>query len=161
MGRNPKEAFVFTSIMCTLMVLVMSFYNVFLVKGWTSSLWTEAMIGFLPALAVALILDVFVVGRLAKGLANRLIGPSAPMVKKVLTISFLMVCGMASCMSLFGTLAHYGFHPDSFRHYPDTLGLNFIFALPLQLLVVGPATRFLFMRLYPAGPAPIGESQAS
>ncbi|WP_438444087.1 DUF2798 domain-containing protein [Gorillibacterium sp. sgz5001074] len=150
MGKNKKESFVFTTIMCFLMVLVMSFYNIALFGGFSDTFIRQFMTGFFPALAAALLLDLFVVGKAAKGLAHRLLRPSDPLIKKILLISFFMVCGMAACMSLFGTVAHYGFAPESLRHYPRTFGLNFIFALPLQFLVVGPVTRLLFTRIYPA-----------
>lgn len=158
MGRNKKEALVFTSIMCFFMVLVMSFYNMVLVDGWSASLVSRAMAGFLPALAVALVLDIFVVSKVAKGLAGRLLRPADPFVKKILLISLFMVIGMAGCMSLFGTFMHYGFTGEAFRHYLPTYGLNFLFALPLQLAVVGPLTRFIFTRIYPA-PAAAPHSQ--
>lgn len=158
MGRNKKEALVFTSMMCFFMVLIMCFYNVILANGFAASMFREVGIALIPALAVALILDILVVGKLAKGIARKLLQPNAPMVKKILTISFFMVCGMAFCMSLFGTLMHYGFNTGAFRHWMPTYGLNFIFALPLQLLIVGPLTRFLFMKLYP--PVQVGQTAA-
>ncbi|WP_019912587.1 DUF2798 domain-containing protein [Paenibacillus sp. HW567] len=148
MGKNKKEAFIFTAIMCTLMVLGMSIYNVVLFSGWSSRVIIEVATGFVPALLVGLLLDVVVVSRLAKGIALRLLKPTDPVVKKILTISFFMVCGMVLCMSLYGTLTHYGFSGNFLAHYFSTAGLNFICALPLQLIVVGPLTRFLFMRIF-------------
>jgi hypothetical protein len=153
MGRNKKEAFIFTSIMCVFMVLIMSFYNVILINGFSNTLLKEVAVGFFPALVVALILDVFVVGKIAKGLAHRILKESSPLIQKVLLISFFMVSGMAMSMSFFGTVMHYGFSGDILSHYLPTFGHNFIFALPLQLVLVGPLTRFLFMKIYPA-PAP-------
>lgn len=67
MGRNKKEAFLFTFIMCFLMVLGMSIYNVALMEGWSGTLVKDVIVGYLPAFIVALILDVFVVGKVAKG----------------------------------------------------------------------------------------------
>ncbi|WP_342562920.1 DUF2798 domain-containing protein [Paenibacillus sp. FSL R7-0345] len=150
MGRNKKEALVFTSMTCFLMVVGMSFYNVIISIGATNEVFLQVAVGLLPALAVALVLDIFVVSKIAKGLAFKLLKPSDPVIKKVLTISSFMVCGMVLCMSLYGTLAHYGFGDNFFRHYLSILGLNFICALPLQLLVVGPLARFLFTKIYPA-----------
>lgn len=155
MGRNKKEALVFTSIMCFWMVLVMCFYNVALSTGFTPAIFKEAAAAFLPALAVALVLDIFLVGKIAKGLAFKLLKPNAHPVQKVLLISTFMVCGMALCMSLFGTLMHQGFSLDLPLRWLKTYGLNLLAALPLQLLIVGPLTRFIFTRLYlsknPAG----------
>ncbi|AIQ60801.1 DUF2798 domain-containing protein [Paenibacillus borealis] len=150
MGSNKKEALIFTSLMCFFMVVFMSFYNVILSNGFNNRLFADVAIGLLPALAVALFFDIVVVSKIAKGLAFKIVKPSAPMIKKVLTISCFMVCGMVILMSLYGTLAHFGFRDNFFRHYFSILGLNFICALPLQLIVVGPLTRFLFTRMFPA-----------
>ncbi|QUL54131.1 DUF2798 domain-containing protein [Paenibacillus tritici] len=149
MGSNKKEALIFTSMMCFCMVVFMSFYNVIMVNGVSSRLFADVAAGLLPALAVALFCDIVVVGRIAKGLAFKIVKSSAPKIRKVLTISCFMVCGMVILMSLYGTLAHYGFGDNFFRHYFSVLGLNFICALPLQLIVVGPLTRFLFSRMFP------------
>ncbi|WP_251038505.1 DUF2798 domain-containing protein [Paenibacillus albidus] len=54
MGRNKKEAFVFTLIMCALMVLGMSIYNVILQKGWSAEGLQHVVAGYLPAFIVAL-----------------------------------------------------------------------------------------------------------
>lgn len=154
MGSNKKEALIFTSIMCFFMVVFMSFYNVILSDGISGTLVTDVAIGLLPALAVALFCDIIIVSRVAKGIAFRIVKPTSPAVQKVLTISFFMVCGMVILMSLYGTLAHFGFGDNFFRHYFKILGLNFICALPLQLIVVGPLTRFLFTRMFPVQTAP-------
>ncbi|MBP2115943.1 DUF2798 domain-containing protein [Paenibacillus sp. FSL P2-0089] len=156
MGSNKKEALIFTSMMCFCMVVFMSFYNVIIANGLNSRLLTDVAVGLLPALAVALFCDIVVVGRIAKGLAFKIVKPSAPQIRKVLTISCFMVCGMVILMSLYGTLAHFGFGDNFFRHYFSILGLNFICALPLQLLVAGPLTRFLFSRMFPVRTAAPG-----
>ncbi|MEK3717368.1 DUF2798 domain-containing protein [Paenibacillus sp. FSL R7-0333] len=156
MGSNKKEALIFTSMMCFCMVVFMSFYNVIIANGLNSRLFTDVAVGLLPALAVALFCDIVVVGRIAKGLAFKIVKPSAPQIRKVLTISCFMVCGMVILMSLYGTLAHFGFGDNFFRHYFSILGLNFICALPLQLLVAGPLTRFLFSRMFPVRTAAPG-----
>lgn len=147
MGRNKKEMLLFTSIMCFFMVLFMCVYNVMLAEGFTTAIFAEAAVAFFPALAVALVLDIFIVGKVAKGLAFKLLAPDAPPVKKVLVISICMVLGMALCMSLFGTLMHGGTDSGLLLRWLQTYGLNLLAALPLQLLVVGPLTRFLFTRI--------------
>ncbi|MEK3901035.1 MULTISPECIES: DUF2798 domain-containing protein [unclassified Paenibacillus] len=156
MGSNKKEALIFTSMMCFCMVVFMSFYNVIIANGFNSRLFMDVAAGLLPALAVALFCDIVVVGRIAKGLAFKIVKPSAPQIRKVLTISCFMVCGMVILMSLYGTLAHFGFGGNFFRHYFSILGLNFICALPLQLLVAGPLIRFLFSRMFPVRTAAPG-----
>ncbi|WNS43186.1 DUF2798 domain-containing protein [Paenibacillus sp. MMS20-IR301] len=149
MGSNKKEALIFTSIMCFFMVVFMSFYNVIISSGFNNKLVVHVAEGLIPALIVALFCDIVIVSKIAKGLAFKIVKPASPAIQKVLTISCFMVCGMVILMSLYGTLAHFGFGDNFFRNYFRVLGLNFICALPLQLLVVGPLTRFLFTRMFP------------
>ena len=149
MGKNKKEKFVFTFIMCALMVLGMSMYNIFLMDGFSSSFGKTLIVGYPPALVIALILDVFVVGSIAKGIANKWIKDTGLTLKKILLISFLMVTGMVFIMSFYGAVTHVGFSASLPMAYLSSLGNNFICALPLQLILVGPLTRLIFTKLYP------------
>ena len=150
MGKNTKENFIFTLICCALMVLGMASYNGILTNGFTSSLFIGILIPYVPIFCIALILDWFLVGKLAKGLVAKIVNDNDPMIKKVLLISFFMVCGMCFCMSLIVSIIH----TNSLSQFPlqfiTTLGMNFICALPLQLLIVGPIARGIFFKIYPA-----------
>lgn len=161
MGKNKKEAFLFTFMMCFLMVVGMSMYNAILNEGASFSVIKSAAIGFLPALIVALLLDLFVVGKLAKKATFRLTRKSESPIIKVLTISLFMVCGMVLCMSLFGTLMNGQQNVSFVKQYMHTIGMNFICALPLQMLVVGPLTRFLFLKMFPMTPTQTSTSRAA
>lgn len=134
MPTNKKEEIVFTLLMCSLMVFGMSTYNLMLHDHLTLS---ELVRGFFPGFVTALILDVFVIGALAKKITFTWIKPQQPL-STVLTISSLMVIGMVTCMSLFGILME---GSVSLPLYLHTWGLNLIVALPLQLLLVGPFSR--------------------
>jgi hypothetical protein len=150
MGRNKKEALLFTFIMCALMVLGMSIYNVALMEGWSGMLVKNVVIGYVPAFIVAFILDVFVVGKVAKGIALKLVKEKDPMIKKIMFISFFMVTGMVLFMSFYGAVLHVGFTSELPFAYLSAIGKNFIVALPLQILLVGPLTRFIFVKITPA-----------
>ncbi|ASA20804.1 DUF2798 domain-containing protein [Paenibacillus donghaensis] len=149
MGRNKREGFIFTLIMCALMVLGMSIYNTLLMEGWSTAVVQKVIIGYLPAFIVALILDVYVVGKVAKGIVRKLTKESDPMIKKILLISSFMVMGMVMFMSLYGALLHVGFTAELPMAYLAALGKNFICALPLQLILVGPLARFIFTKIIP------------
>nr|WP_207952198.1 DUF2798 domain-containing protein [Paenibacillus turpanensis] len=140
--------------MCALMVLGMSFYNMILMQGFTGAIWLQVAAGYVPGFIVALILDVFVVGKIAKGLTGKLVKPSDPLVKRIMFMSVFMVTGMVFFMSAFGALMQSGFSASFLPSYGSLLWKNFICALPLQLLIVGPITRVIFMRLYPPHAAP-------
>lgn len=149
MGRNKKENFIFTLIMCALMVLGMSIYNVLLLEGLSSELFKDVLLGYVPAFIVALILDVLLVGKIAKSIAHKFIKDGDPIIKRVLLISCCMVTGMVILMSFYGAVTHVGFTAELPTAYASGLWQNFVCALPLQIILVGPLTRFIFTKLYP------------
>ncbi|WP_438762483.1 DUF2798 domain-containing protein [Enterococcus sp. AZ194] len=140
MPKSKKESILFTSIMCFMMVFGMSAYNLLLHNAFT---WGSLFGGLVPGIIVAFILDTWVVGKIAKGIAFKLPISREKMIYMILTISTLMVTGMVLCMSLFGVVFEGGIQEDMGKLYLEAIGFNFIAALPLQLLVVGPISRFI------------------
>lgn len=141
MPKNKKESLLFTTIMCFLMVAGMSSYNLLLHHSFSLLNFTR---GVVPGFIVAFILDVFVVGILAKKIVfNFNFIDKSTLSKTVFAISFSMVLGMVTCMSLFGILMQNGLSSISFLQYGTAWCFNFIAALPLQLLIVGPVSRYI------------------
>ncbi|MBS9334696.1 DUF2798 domain-containing protein [Fructobacillus sp. M1-13] len=150
MPRNLKEELVFMLVMAGLMVLGMSIYNVYLAQGIDSRFWSEIVFGYPIALIVAMLLDGFLVGPIAKGIAFKAIIPrykeKSP-IKIGITISVLMVLGMVTCMSLFGVLIN----GQSVTMYGHAWIMNLILALPLQLIVVAPIARTVLRQVQAKG----------
>lgn len=121
-----------------MMVAGMSTYNLLLHQHFT---WGAFFKGLLPGLIVAFLLDEFVVGKLAKKIAFSLLINREKQIQVILAITFCMVLGMVTCMSLFGVMMEVGIDQNLWSNYLTAWGTNFIFALPLQLLVVGPISR--------------------
>jgi hypothetical protein len=147
-GKNKKEQLVFTTLTCACMVLGMSIYNVLLMKGFTSSVFLDVAIGFIPAFIVGLLLDIFVVGKISKSIVTKIVKQGDPLIKKILFMSFFMVSGMVLFMSLYGALMNVGWSSELPSAYIKGIGFNFIAALPLQLLIVGPIVRLIFTKIY-------------
>lgn len=150
MPQNLKEEALFTGIMAGLMVLVMTIYNIFLAIGFNQNLPQQVLTGYPIALLVALVLDVLLVGPIAKFLAFKVIfknGLPTPLIKLGLTISIIMVLGMVSLMSVFGLIESNGIANITWSTYLITWIRNFVVALPLQLLLVGPFARFILARV--------------
>ncbi|AUI72352.1 DUF2798 domain-containing protein [Companilactobacillus alimentarius] len=148
MPRNLKEEVVFTAIMAGLMVLVMTGYNVSMAQGLTGGLGALVVAilkGYPLGLVVAIILDLLIVGPIAKGLAFKYIINDYMKKNTVLigiTISVLMVLGMVTLMSFFGiTVEGELSNGHVLATYGHTWIFNLIVALPLQLLIVGPIAR--------------------
>jgi hypothetical protein len=142
--KNFKEELFFSLIMAGLMVIVMAGYNVALSDGFTGGYLLEVLKGYPLALGVALILDLGVVGPLAKKLFfSRIFKPEMEQKPLIIGIwiSVLMVAGMVSLMSAFGMIVTANFGDNLLLTYLHTWLFNLMMALPLQLLIVGPIAR--------------------
>ncbi|WP_291758242.1 DUF2798 domain-containing protein [Lysinibacillus sp. UBA5990] len=148
MPTTRKESLYFGLIMCFGMVLFMTLYNFYLndIFGQISFLGgiTDFFIGFI----VAIILDLYLVGPIAKKIAFKLTANTSNVLFKILTISTCMVIGMAFFMSIYGLIISYfhnGLYSNSvIKEFLSVFCRNFIVALPLQIIVMGPIVRFLF-----------------
>lgn len=150
MPTNKKEGIIFTSLMCFCMVFGMSLYNLVIHNQFT---WTALLLGLIPGFVVAFILDVFIVGVIAKKLAFKLPINKDSKLQLILTISSLMVLGMVTCMSLFGILMGGSGSEDLLSAYLTAWKMNVIAALPLQLLLVGPFSRKILSIIQVKNPA--------
>ncbi len=145
MPKNKKEGIIFTSLMCFLMVLGMSIYNLMLHNDFSLS---NLLVGLVPGFMVAFILDVFVVGVFAKKIAFNLsfIDKTKP-IQLILSISCLMIIGMVTFMSLFGLIVEGGLGGVSGLAYLYAWKMNILVALPYQLILVGPFSRFVLGKI--------------
>ncbi len=162
MPTNKRESLIFTIIMCFCMVLWMSIYNVALQHGGFSfEVIANAWLGFPVAYVFAMCCDWFVASPLAKGFAFKFLvtpGKSSPRAM-TLAVSSCMVVPMVIIMSLYGSIegmTHMsagvaGSLPMLPMMWITAIGKNFIMALPWNLLVAGPLSRFVFRRVFPMG----------
>ncbi len=147
MPKTKKESFIYTVMMCAFMVFCMSIYNVGLHRGFSGELLREVVVGFPIAYVVALVCDWFIVSKPAKKIAFSIVKPQDKPLKKIVMISFCMVCGMVVLMSLYGAVEVVGFSKQLFAVWMKNIPVNFVMALPLQLLIAGPVVRFFFSKL--------------
>lgn len=156
MPQNKRESLIYTIMMCFLMVLWMSMYNVMLhMGGFSMEVLREAWIGFPIAYVFAMLCDWFLVSGAAKGFAFRfLVKPDSSSIKKVIAVSCSMVVPMVVIMSLYGAIeavAKTGMPAQIFVIWITNIPKNFIMALPFQLIIAGPVTRFIFRKAFPVG----------
>lgn len=156
MPQNKRESLIYTVLMCFVMVLWMSFYNVALQQGsFTLDTLAAGWLGFPFAYLVGMFCDWFVASKIAKGVAFRfLVKPQDSTLKKALYISCGMVVVMVILMSLYGSCEG-AFHTGNWGAVPMNwlvnIPRNFIMALPLQLLIAGPLVRRVFRAAFPEG----------
>lgn len=156
MPKNQRESLIFTVMMCFLMVLWMSLYNITIHEGgFSATVIEKAWLGFPLAYVVAMILDMFVVSKYAKQVAFKyFVKPDSSNAKKGLAVSVCMVVPMVICMSLYGALEAC-IKTGDWSMLPliwlTNIPINFIMALPFQLLIAGPLVRKSFRNLFPEG----------
>ncbi|OBZ16415.1 MULTISPECIES: hypothetical protein [Bacillales] len=148
MPTTKKENFYFGLMMCFGMVVAMTTYNLF-TNGLIGKISLNGLIfQFIFGFITALLLELFIVGPVAKKIALSLPYDKSKKVLMILSISFFMVIGMVLCMSLYGLSNAYfsgSLSGDSLiESYFSMVFKNFIFALPLQLIIMGPLMRYLF-----------------
>lgn len=147
MGKNKKENFIFTLLMAGMMVFCMISYNM-LLENTYSNFWKELLIIYFPALILVLILEWFIVSRVSIFFLKKFVNENDSLIKRILIMSTMMVLGMCTLMSLITFLVKM---PSSniLEGFILVFSRNLICALPLQLFIVGPFARFIFIKLYP------------
>ena len=138
MPRNKKEGIIFGVTMCFFMVCGMSAYNLTLVGKLSFAKFT---VGLIPGFIVAFFFDTVIVGPVAKKLAFKLPIDRDNKLQTILAISLLMITGMVTFMSVFGLLMRPELPENIIHAYFTAWRMNFIAALSLQLLLVGPISR--------------------
>ncbi len=150
MGETKLQKNIFTVMMCCGMVLGMTAYNIILHVGFSASVFRMLVKEIWLVFTVAFILDYFIVGPFAKKQVFSIVKPNTKKIIIILSISSTMVVCMVLLMSIFGSILSEGFSFNAVKIYPKTVLFNFIAALPLNLIVVSPLVRFLFLKIFPA-----------
>lgn len=150
MPTTKKEQLYFGLMMCTGMVVFMTFYNLYMHGLLETLSWKNILVQLILTFSIAFILESFIVEPIAKKIAFSLPYDKSKKLFVIVSVAFFMVCGMVLCMSLYGLGTAYLSNPlmsgTLFENYYSLVLQNFIFAFPLQLLIVGPIVRFLFQK---------------
>ncbi|WP_458464646.1 hypothetical protein [Paenibacillus sp.] len=148
MPTSKKEQIVFGLMMCTGMVVVMMFFNL-----WHSGLLgkmspLEILLQFILCFVIAFLVESFIVGPVARKIAFSLPFDKSNKILGVLAMSFFMVIGMVLIMSLYGMISAYLANQlngaSILRTYLHTIARNFSLALPYQVIILGPLVRYVF-----------------
>lgn len=158
MPKNKRESLIFTVIMCFLMVYGMSVFNVWKARGaFSFDVIVSAWMGLPPAYLVAALLDWFVVGPIAKGIAfGHLVQPGKSSQRScILAVNACMVLCMVPLMSLYGAFEAVLSTGMGFSAVPliwlGNIPFNYVCAICWNMLVAGPLARRLFRRAFPEG----------
>lgn len=148
--KNKREEFYFGLMMVTGMALVMITYNMARNDLFETLSLGEVMLQYVLGFLVAFVIELFVVGPIAKKAAFALPYDKSKKLYVILSLAFCMVTGMVLCMSLYGlissSLADSLGEGSLIKQYFSIVFYNYIVAFPLQLIVMGPLIRFLFRK---------------
>lgn len=112
-------------------------------------------LGFPIAYIFAMCCDWFFVSKIAKGFAFKyLVKPDSSVLRKVISVSCCMVVPMVIIMSLYGAVEvsiEMGNFSNLLMMWITNIPKNFVMALPYQLIIAGPLTRFVFRSAFPEG----------
>ena len=146
MPKNKFQDVVFTAIMATIMVYGMVVYNVALNTGDVSGATFVAGLHELPIMVpMAVILEFFVVGKIAKNLAFSVMTPQDRPQFITYAISICICCIMCPVMSLIATFL---FKEPSFGMWIKTWAMNFPMAICWQMFYCGPLVRLIFRLIF-------------
>ena len=142
MPQTTFQRVVFTVLMAIIMVYGMIVYNVALNTGGVTNATFLMALHEMPIMVpIAVVLEFFVVEKLATKLAFTVVRPTDRPQIITYAISTMIVCLMCPTMSLIATLL---FKEPSFGMWVHTWGCNMPMALIWQLLFCGPLTRLIF-----------------
>ena len=146
MPKNKFQDVVFTAIMATIMVYGMVVYNVALNTGGVTGQTFLMAVHELPIMVpIAFVLEFFVVGKIARGLAFSVMTPQDRPQFITYAISICICCIMCPVMSLIATVL---FNKPDFCTWVQTWARNFPMAICYQLFYCGPLVRLIFRTIF-------------
>ena len=147
MPKNKFQDVVYTIIMATIMVYGMVVYNVALNMGEVTGATFLAAVHELPIMVpIAFVLELFIVGKIARALAFTVVRPTDRPQFITYAISICICCIMCPTMSLVATILFKDTH--TFGTWVQTWAMNFPMALLYQLFYCGPFVRLIFRAIF-------------
>ena len=147
MPKNKFQNVVFTIIMATIMVYGMVVYNVALNTGGVTGETFFMAIHELPIMVpIAFVLEFFIVGKIARGLAFSVMKPDDRQQFVIYVISICICCIMCPIMSLVATILFK--ENKSFGTWIQTWAMNFPMAICYQMFYCGPFVRLIFKTIF-------------
>ena len=147
--QNKFQEVIFTFVMAFVMVYAMICYNISInIGGCTNQVFLMAFDELRIMWPIAIILELFVVGRIAPILAFSFMKPTDRPQFITYAISFCICALMCPLMSLIATFL---FKEPSLGTFAQTWAMNVPAAYAMQFLIAGPLVRLLFRAVFRRG----------
>lgn len=145
MPKTKPQSLFFTAVTAWMMVYGMTLYNIVLAAGsFTNATFLFALKDMWLEFVIIFFCAYFISSPLAKRFAFRIVRPDDRPIAIILTIQVFTVIFQVLMASVLGAWHAYGFTADFLPNYLTCVCKNFVMALPLQLIVVGPIARGIF-----------------
>ncbi|SFB41247.1 DUF2798 domain-containing protein [Clostridium frigidicarnis] len=142
MPRNGKEGLIYGGVICALTCIFMATMNICINMGGVSG---KAIVTSLKAFPlvfiIAMLLEMFVVGKIADKLTNIFSSPTDSFNAHILFRTFFTVIGMSIIMTIVGGILASGFKLEVIKEFPLGWPRNFCVVIFLELLIVQPIAR--------------------
>lgn len=149
MPKTKPQSLFFTAITAFIMVYGMTLYNTVLAtKSFTNASFLIALQNMWIEYIIIFLLAYFVSSRFAKKFAFKVVKPTDRPIFIIFSIQIFTVIAQVAFASVIGVYHGYGFTADFIPNYLITYCKNFIMALPLQLIIAGPTSRFIFRHTF-------------
>lgn len=149
MPRNKKEGLLYGIIICAMTALTMATINISINMGEISN---EAIIisikAFPIVFIIALLLENFIVGKVADKLVSIFIQPTDSLNAHILFRTFFTVIGMSIIMTNVGGILANGFNIDVIKEFPVCWPRNFCIVIFLELIIVQPIARMIMKKIH-------------
>lgn len=145
MPETRTESIIFTAVTAWIMVYIMTLYNTVLASGsFVNQTFLIALKGMWVEFVIIFLCAYFISSHVAKYFAFRVVKPGDRPIAIIFAIQIFTVVSQVALASILGVYHGYGFTVQFLPDYLTTYCRNFVMALPVQLLIAGPAARALF-----------------
>ena len=152
MPKTKLESVIFTAVTAWIMVYGMTLYNLVLATGsFTNGTFLLALKEMWLEYVIIALCAYFISSPAAKKLAFRVVRPGDRPIAIILTIQVFTVVCQVALASILAVWHGWGFTVHFAPNYLLSYCRNFLMALPLQLLVAGPAARGIFRAIFRRG----------
>ena len=150
MPKTKLQNFIFTSMMAFLMVYAMICYNIAIATGgMTNQVFIMAFQETIVMWPIAIILELFVVEKIAQSLTFRLVDSQADHLFHItIILCSMIVCLMCPMMSFIATFLFKNAGIHFIAVWLQTTVINFPMALGWQIFFAGPLIRKIFRQIF-------------
>ena len=149
MPKTKPQSLFFTAITAWMMVYIMTVYNTAMAMGsFTNSTFLIALKDMWLEFVIIFLCAYFISSPIAKHFAFKVVKPGDRPIAIILSIQVFTVVCQVALASILGVWHGYGFTANFIPDYLTCYCKNFIMALPVQLLLVGPLARKIFRAVF-------------